>query len=261
MHWNNLIWWLFGIIGVLLAIIGWLVFRLNISRKAQTEQLKAEYNNQIIELESKALRAQMNPHFLFNSLNSIRLFVLKNEIESASNYIAKFSKLLRMILSNSRQEVITVYDEIQSLRLYLDFERLRFDHGFDFDIQIDGQEVLGCQIPPMLIQPFVENAIWHGLMPRMDDKGYIKISFEKTVEQLKISVLDNGVGRQHAKPNSMQKLVNEGSVGLKLTKERLQSLSLRTQLQNYFEINDLQDEQLNPSGTLITLYFEIPKNP
>jgi ligand-binding sensor domain-containing protein len=251
-------WWFFLAIFALGAFSIWLFIRSRIMRIRSNEKMKTDFNIKINELESKALRAQMNPHFLFNSLNSIRLFILKNEVDSAENYIAKFSKLLRMILNHSRQDMITVYDEIQSLKLYLEFERLRFDKDFDFDLQIDGQEVLDCQIPPMIIQPFIENAIWHGLMPREGGKGIIKVSFLKQQSGLYVTVQDNGIGREKAKENNRKRSLKEGSVGLEITKDRLHWLSLRTERLNEFEIEDLVDENNEPIGTLVTLYFETP---
>ncbi|MCC6701985.1 MAG: histidine kinase [Fluviicola sp.] len=249
-------WWFIAFIVIVIAFSIWFYVKLRIRRIENTERMKVDFNAQIREMEAKALRAQMNPHFLFNSLNSIRLFILKNEVENASDYIAKFSKLLRMILNHSRQDMITVYDEIQSLKLYLEFERLRFDGGFDFDLQIDGQEVLDCQIPPMIIQPFVENAIWHGLMPRMDDKGYIMVSFKKTPGMLSVIVQDNGIGREKAKVNNTKKSLKEGSVGLQITKDRLRGLTLRTNRMNDFEIIDLYDDNQKAIGTLVKLNFE-----
>jgi len=250
-------WWFIALTVMITAFSIWLYVQLRIKRIENTERMKAQFSAEIIEMESKALRAQMNPHFLFNSLNSIRLFILKNEVDSAANYIAKFSKLLRQILNHSRQDMIGVYDEITSLKLYLEFERLRFDRGFDFDLEIDGQEVLDCQIPPLIIQPFVENAIWHGIMPRMDDKGYVKVSFERKDNGLYVSVLDNGIGRDKAKENNSKRSLKEGSVGLQITKERLKSLSIRTKRRNSFEIIDLFDENKQPTGTLVKLYFEL----
>ncbi len=250
-------WWFVITAILVLAFSIWLYVQLRIKRIENTERMKAQFSAEITEMESKALRAQMNPHFLFNSLNSIRLFVLKNEVDSAANYIAKFSKLLRQILNHSRQDMIAVYDEITSLKLYLEFERLRFDRGFDFDLQIDGQEVLDCQIPPLIIQPFVENAIWHGIMPRMDDKGYIKVSFERKDNGLYVTVTDNGIGRDKARENNSKRSLKEGSVGLQITKERLKSLSIRTKRHNSFEIIDLFDENNQPTGTLVKLYFEL----
>lgn len=251
-------WWFFLIIVVLATLSLWFFMRSRIKRIKNAEEVRSEFNLKINELESKALRAQMNPHFLFNSLNSIRLFILKNEVDSAADYIAKFSKLLRMILNHSRQDMITVYDEIQSLKLYLEFERLRFDQDFDFDLQIDGQEVLDCQIPPMIIQPFVENAIWHGLMPKEGGRGLIRVSFLKQQSGLYVTVQDNGVGRDKAKENNRKRSLKEGSVGLEITKDRLKWLTMRTNYQNEFEIEDLVDENGKPIGTLVTLYFETP---
>ncbi|AEA42081.1 sensor histidine kinase [Fluviicola taffensis] len=249
-------WWFLVLSSLAVGFGIWYYMRTRIKRIQSTEQMKSEFSLQINELESKALRAQMNPHFLFNSLNSIRLFILKNEVDNAADYIAKFSKLLRMILNHSRQDMITVYDEIQSLKLYLEFERLRFDQDFDFDLQIDGQEVLDCQIPPMIIQPFIENAIWHGLMPRTAGGGKIRVSFQKQLSGLYVMVQDNGIGREKAKENNRKRSLKEGSVGLQITKDRLKSLTMRTKKMNEFEIEDLIDENGLAIGTLVTLYFE-----
>ncbi len=248
--------WFYVLVFLISSASIWFFLRNRINRIMKEEQLKATFNARISQLESKALRAQMNPHFLFNSLNSIRLFILKNEVETASDYIAKFSKLLRFILNHSRQDLIPVYDEIQSLKLYLEFERLRFGQDFDFDLQIDGQQVLDFQIPPMIIQPFIENAIWHGLMPKKNGEGKIRVSFQKQQSGLYIMIEDNGIGREKAKQNNRKRSLKEGSVGLQITKERLESLSMLSNRQNYFEIEDLYDKNKQPNGTLVTLYFE-----
>lgn len=250
-------WW-FILFVTLFTISGiWLYIRLRIRRIKTTERMKAQFSADLNEMESKALQAQMNPHFLFNSLNSIRLFILKNDVDSAANYIAKFSKLLRMILNYSRHDMITVYDEIQAMKLYLDFEKLRFDNGFDFDIEIDGQNVLDFQLPPLIVQPFIENAIWHGLMARLDSKGELHIAFKIEGKGLRVTIEDNGVGREKAKENNSKRSLKEGSVGLQITKERLKGLSFRTGKTNELEIIDLYDENNQPKGTLVNLYFEL----
>ncbi|MFN5983000.1 MAG: sensor histidine kinase [Fluviicola sp.] len=244
-----------------IIIISALVFiKILIQRVKKVEHQKSEVALQLIETEAKALRTQLNPHFLFNSLNSIRLFILKNDSESAENYISKFSKLLRLVLNQSRKDIVTVYDEIQTLKLYLEFEQLRFDAGFEFEIQIDGQEVLKHFIPPMLLQPFVENAIWHGLMHRKDNGGKIKISFQNQVSGLYVSIQDNGVGRKIAQGFKTNQSINEGSVGLTITKERMKILAKRTNLQNDLEIEDLVDDKNQAIGTLVNLYFESKLN-
>lgn len=255
-----MIYLLLLVIFCLFSALMWFWLRVrNLKSDFETE-LKRRVDREI-DLEAKALRAQMNPHFLFNSLNSIRLFVLRNDHEKAQDYISKFSRLLRMILNNSRRESIRVYDEIQSLKLYLEFERLRFDRDFDFNISISGQDVLDFQIPPMIIQPFVENAIWHGLMPRKDAKGEINVSFKLESAKLLIEVQDNGIGRRKKKPGKSLPVVQEGSVGLKITKDRLQSLSRKSGRLNDFEIVDLFDEKDRSSGTLVKLYFETNDSP
>lgn len=245
---------------VFIVLVSLFVIQFLIRRVRKSEQQKTEFALQLIETEAKVLRTQLNPHFLFNSLNSIRLFILKNDSDSAENYISKFSKLLRLVLNQSRKEMVSVYEEMQTLKLYLEFEQLRFDDGFEYEIQIDGQEVLNQLIPPMLIQPFVENAIWHGLMHRKSGAGKIKISFQKQVSGLYVTIQDNGVGRKLAQTFKTNQSINEGSVGLTITKERMKILSKRTNLHNDLEIEDLFDEQNLASGTLVNLYFESKLN-
>lgn len=250
--------WYFIFISIVVTFsIVFIYLRERINQIKNNEYIRTEFNKQINEMEAKALRAQMNPHFLFNSLNSIRLFLLKNEVQNASDYITKFSKLLRMILNHSRLDLIPVKDEIQSLRLYMEFERLRFDSGFKFELLTEGDGVLDCSIPPMIIQPFVENAIWHGLMPRQDDLGKISVLFNKTTNGLRVIVEDNGIGREEAAKMNKKTINKEGSVGLQITKDRLRSLSKRTKRMNDYVMEDLYDEFDNPCGTKIELFFEL----
>ncbi len=167
-------WWFYVLIAAI-VFAGFLVFyryRLGLIRRQ--ESLKTSYNNMINQLEMKALRAQMNPHFLFNSLNSIRYYILKEEFANASDYITKFSKLLRLILHNSRQNMITLKEEIETLRIYIEFEQMRFSKNFSYEENI-GTNVNfnSIMIQPMTLQPFVENAIWHGLMPKENDRRLI----------------------------------------------------------------------------------------
>jgi LytS/YehU family sensor histidine kinase len=244
---------LVGLILLLIVVFSVLISKIT-ERARKSEKEKADAVIKLMETEFKALRAQLNPHFLFNSLNSIRLFILKNDSEKADDYISKFARLLRLVLNHSRKDMISVFDEIQALKLYLEFEQLRFEQKFDFDLQIDGQEVLNQMIPPMIIQPFVE--IWHGLMPRKNNEGKIKVSFQKQVSGLYISIQDNGVGRAAAQKIKSNQSINEGSVGLAITKERLNILKQKSSLQNELEIEDLFDESNQASGTLVNLYFE-----
>ena len=135
------------------------------------------------ELEMQALRAQMNPHFIFNSLSSINHFVLKNETEAASDYLTKFSKLIRTVLNNSKKSMVSLEEELEMLRLYLEMENLRFKNAFSYGIHLDEMVKPTCIfIPPLLFQPFVENAVWHGLMHKKDPKAdWIFISILTTI--------------------------------------------------------------------------------
>ncbi len=144
-------------------------------QKLENERTKAELQQQATELEMQALRAQMKPHFIFNSLNSINSFILQNNRAQASEYLTKFSRLVRMILQNSQASLITLESELESLKLYLDLESLRFNYHFDYKISVPNDlDISVLKVPPLIIQPYVENAIWHGLMHK-EEKGQLDI--------------------------------------------------------------------------------------
>lgn len=147
-------------------------------------------------LRSRALRAQMNPHFLFNALNSIQHFIMQKETNSALSYISKFSKLIRQVLENSVNETVTVENEIKALVLYLDLEQLRFENAFTYTIEIDETiDRQNTEIPSMLLQPYVENAVLHGLVKR-STPGILKIKMLNQYEYLMCVIEDNGIGRK-----------------------------------------------------------------
>lgn len=169
-------WWFILIsIGTLIAILLYF-FNSRIRVIRDNEKVKRDYERRIAEVEMHALRAQMNPHFMFNSLNSINNFKLKNDPDNASGYLTKFSRLMRLILENSRSEWVTLENELKALEIYIELERVRFDHVFDFKIDIaTNVDVSTTSIPPMIIQPYVENAIWHGLMHRKTPGGKLDL--------------------------------------------------------------------------------------
>ena len=135
-----------------------------IRQELESEKTKAELQQQAAELEMQALRAQMNPHFIFNSLNSINMFILENNKLQASEYLSKFSRLVRLILQNSQETFIPLEKELEALQLYLELESLRFEQKFEYKIQIDDEvDTTVLKVPPLIIQPYAENAIWHGL--------------------------------------------------------------------------------------------------
>jgi len=234
------------------------LFRYRIHRVRRQGEIRAGYDKTISQLEMKALRAQMNPHFLFNSLNSIRYYILKEELDNASEYITKFSKLLRLILRNSRQNMITLAEELETLSIYIEFEQMRFGKSFTFSKTIDPavkpDDIL---IQPMTIQPFIENAIWHGLMPKEDNR-ILSLSVSLDHNILKIVVEDNGIGRAVARALKQDSNMGETkSYGLQITSERFGMLQKARGKRSGFEITDLSDSSGKAAGTRVTIHYEI----
>jgi Putative regulator of cell autolysis len=165
----------------------------------QKQALENRYLDQLRSLEMRMLRVQMNPHFIFNALNSVRYFVLKEERKTASEYLSRFARLLRFILRISKMARISLAEEIDAVKNYVEFEQIRFSRRFTFHLQIAPELPLErIAIQPMLIQPFLENAIWHGLMPLSGSEGRLTLQLSQGEGQLKISIDDNGVGRSAA---------------------------------------------------------------
>jgi ligand-binding sensor domain-containing protein len=206
---------------------------------------------QILNMERQALRLQMNPHFIFNTLNSIQAFILKNKTKESIAYLSKFSRLVRAILNTSKETLLSLDDEINILNNYLELEQLRFEHRFDFEIKTSPKidtEFLG--IAPMLIQPYVENAVIHGVGPLKERKGEIIIKFDLEKEFIRCSISDNGVGRSYH-----QKKDGHKSKGMRLTKERLKILNRQSQGSNTVEVIDLFDNESKAIGTRIILFI------
>jgi ligand-binding sensor domain-containing protein len=231
------------------------------SMQAAEEKNSAEFEllenkQRLSEVEMKALRAQMNPHFLFNSLNSINNFILKNDAENASAYLTRFARLVRLILDNSRHEWVSLEHELQALKLYIELEQLRFDQTFDYKMQTElGIDVMHCQIPPMMLQPYVENAIWHGLLHRNSEGGMLQINLAMSgKDHLKITIEDNGVGRKaSALHKSQQRSMHKQSHGMQITSERLDTINAVYQIDARSSIEDLYDEAGHASGTRVVL--------
>ena len=220
--------------------------------KLENEKTKTELLQKATELEMQALRSQMNPHFIFNCLSSINRFILKNESETASDYLTKFSRLIRMVLNNSKNPLILLEDELEMLRLYLDLERLRFKNSFDYSISFYNHfDVSSIFIPPLLLQPFAENAIWHGLMHK-EENGMLEVAFELDNNILNCYITDNGIGRKKAASFKSKSAETQKSLGMQITAGRLALLNKDTQ-QAFFTIEDLTNEQGQADGTKVTL--------
>ena len=254
--WQKL-WFIFGVILTILLIF-WYLISLRIKRikqKNRIEQEKLKMEKSILELEQKASRLQMNPHFIFNSLNSIQGFIAVNDSFQAKKYLAKFARLMRLILENSGEEYIPLSNEIFILENYLELEKLSLNQKFEFEIKvaenIDKEEI---EIPPMLIQPFVENAVLHGIRP-LKDKGFIKINFSSDDNILTCEIIDNGIGREQALKNKLKKA--HKSSGIDVTKKRLEQIIYETKQSGGIEIIDLKDSDEKPIGTKVVLRIPV----
>ncbi len=221
------------------------------------KQLQTEFEHKISETEMTALRAQMNPHFIFNCLNSIKLYTLENDSATASEYLTKFSQLIRLVLENSRSEKVTLEKELQTLTLYIEMEAMRFKNKVRYAIEVANDiDVSYIEIPPLLIQPYVENAIWHGLMQKKEG-GFIRIHISMAAYNLlHIEISDNGVGRKLAQEYKSKSVTTKKSFGLKMTSERMQLINQVYQTNTSVEIIDETDEQNNACGTKVII--EIP---
>lgn len=206
---------------------------------AKNEEIKEiTFQRQITELEMKALRAQINPHFLFNCLNSINRMIVKGEHENASQYLRKFSKLVRLIVENVESGRVSLENELALIESYIQLEELRFKGKIGYEISIDENIERGnVFLPPMVLQPFVENAIWHGLMHK-ENNGRIKIAVSETKESLLCTIEDNGVGRGHSKELRQDDEGKTKSLGIKITEERLRLLN-RKRIEDLVRIVDL----------------------
>ena len=219
----------------------------------ERELIKTENERQLSQLEMKALRAQMNPHFIFNCLNSINRFIVVNDNDAASEYLTKFARLIRQVLDNSRGEKVLLLTEIETLKLYIEMEALRFADRFDYHVGVDeGLDPSSFVIQPMLIQPYVENAIWHGLMHRKS-KGKLDIRFSVKGLVLLVTIEDNGVGRARAKSIKEKQMIQRQSHGMKVTAERMTILSKKLNVPVEAEVNDLYDSAGLAVGTRVEL--------
>jgi hypothetical protein len=235
--------------GVLLCF-----FQIRLNRIRKKDEEKTKFNMLILESQMTALRSQMNPHFIFNSINSIQNYILKENTQQAYDYLAKFSKLIRMVLGNSKENMLTLEQELSTLSLYVDLEQLRFDNAFHFTIFIDKKvDPRNYMLPGMLLQPFVENAIWHGIMPLKGKRqGEITINITTDSDSMFICIEDNGVGREQSA--SFNKNSTHKSIGMQLCENRLSILNSTTNNKKYsFIVEDLLDIEKMPAGTKVII--------
>jgi heme exporter protein D len=259
-------WWAYVLYVMLLTVGVWAIvhyrsrtLRRELAQRKKEQQLAemkqktAELQQQATELEMQALRAQMNPHFIFNSLNSINRFILQNNKLQASEYLTKFSRLVRLILQNSQASLIPLESELEALQLYLELEAVRFDHQFEYTIKVDSDldaDIL--KVPPLIIQPYAENAIWHGLMHK-EQKGHLAIELFQCDEMLCCKITDDGIGRKKASELKSKSAPTHKSVGMQITADRIAILQQKKQLDTTIQIADLVLPDGSAGGTEVLL--------
>lgn len=247
---------------IMLIIAGiWLftVYRFKKEKKASEE--KAMINKRMMELEQMALRSQMNPHFIFNSLNSIQQYVIDKDISGANKYITSFSRLIRQTLDNSSRERISIRDEVSYLSTYLELEKTRMENMFDYSIVCnDSLAEKNIFIPPMLLQPYIENSIRHGVRYRDDNAGKININIDVEGINLVCTITDNGIGRKQSQLYKGQRIIEYQSKGMSLTEERIKLINAFNTENINIVIEDMQDGRHPFTGTRVIISFPIGIN-
>lgn len=245
-----------GVIGALGLLLFTPFWYRNKQQKREAE-IRSEYQQRINKLQMSALRVQMNPHFVFNSINSINYYIIKNDRDKASTYLAKFSRLIRLILDNSKLEFITLEQELEAISLYLEIEAMRFEGKFEYEILVDEKvQLTSIKIPPLIIQPYVENAIWHGFMPR-EGRGHLSVEIRERNGFVQCIIEDDGVGRDAASLLKAGKGLKKQSLGTKITSDRLKFIREKYDIQTNVETLDLTNMDGSPAGTRVTV--TIPK--
>lgn len=228
-----------------------------VNEKQKQKNEVMQLHQQKTDLEMQALRAQMNPHFIFNSLNSINMFILENNKLQASEYLSKFSRLIRLILQNSQEAFIPLERELEALKLYLELESLRFERRFEYKVIVDEEvdtDIL--KVPPLIIQPYAENAIWHGLMQKKE-KGCLTIALYVKDEMLFYEITDDGIGRKKAVELKSKSAATYKSMGMRITTDRLLMLQRQNEKENSVSITDLILADGSPGGTEVRIKIPV----
>ncbi len=236
-------------------------------QEQKEEQMQADFNKQLAEVQLTALSAQMNPHFIFNCMNSIQKYILKNEKSKALDFLQHFSELMRSVLDNSAKTKIELDEEISMLEKYILLEQQRLEMKFDYAISVAPDlQTDFFEIPGMIIQPYVENAIWHGIMNLTESasehgmkprKGMLELSFAKQGPLLKCVVIDNGVGRKTAAEMERGKSPKRKGYGMTIAKKRLELLQQQNLQVPEITVEDLYEAEGSPAGTRVTIFFHV----
>lgn len=253
--------WFYCLVAFGICLIAYLAYNRRIKTIMSKEAQKTAASFIIAQSELKALRAQMNPHFIFNAIHSIQNFVIKNEALQAQKYLTKFAKLIRAVLENSKQETIPLDKEMESLRLYIELEALRASFSFDYELKTEsGMNPAAIRIPTMLVQPYIENAILHGLLSLKVRKGRLLVSFSKSADSLLCKVDDNGIGRLAAAEIRQKKNPSHQSMGTSVTNNRIHHLNTYTSTAASVKTIDKYDQH-GAAGTIVIIEIRIKNNP
>ncbi|HEY0354636.1 MAG TPA: histidine kinase, partial [Flavisolibacter sp.] len=221
--------------------------------RAEREKMEANYQKELFELEAQALRAQMNPHFIFNCMNSIKALIQNDEKQKSIDYLTTFSKLIRTLFNNADKRQVSLYDELETCKLYTQLEAMRLDgrlrYRFEINENIDLKSVM---VPALIIQPFIENAIWHGIVPR--EEGEVSVRVYGNDEQVVCEIEDDGIGREVSKINKPVTPVMHHSRGISLSHERLGLENMLSEKNATIEIMDKYENGV-AKGTKVTIYF------
>jgi ligand-binding sensor domain-containing protein len=237
---------------LLLAIIIFIYYnRIYHIRKKERE--RAATDRRIQEMKLTVLRTQLNPHFMFNSLNAIQSFILNSDEEQATSFLSKFAKLMRLVLDTSQRNLIPLHDEMEMIRLYLELENLRLSNSLKYEVKVDEQiQQMETFVPPLLIQPCLENSIWHGLMNRDENRNLFLSVFLKD-DLIYFQLEDNGIGRAAALEIRKRRVDGHLSKGISIVEERLELLSKQTGKDSFMQITDLHDEERKSTGTRVSI--------
>jgi LytS/YehU family sensor histidine kinase len=239
---------------VLSLAIGILLFS---RAKINAKRRLSEMNRKISEVTQANLRQQMNPHFIFNTLNSIQYYMYQHDKLATNNYLTKFSSLMRKVLENSQHTAVPLRDELDALNLYLELETIRFKDKFDYEINVDEEiDTILYKVPTMLIQPYVENSICHGLMPG-EAKGLVKIDLKLENDYISCTIEDNGIGREAALERKNKSENNHNSLGTRIVNSRLDLVNALygTSLKTIY--TDLKTKNGEPEGTRVEIQIPI----
>ncbi|MGD1847383.1 MAG: histidine kinase [Salibacteraceae bacterium] len=243
-------WWFLTLMGALLILLIWLLIRYRTRQALKAEKLRSEMALELSELEMRALKAQLNPHFIFNSIGSVHHYLRNNSPDEAARYLERFSRVMRQILEHSDSKEISLEEELELLQNYIRLESERLDHSpIQLEIDSKGMDLKEILLPPALFQPYIENAIWHGLRPKKSDRK-LQLLLSKEAEALRIEIRDNGIGRQASKKSGNTQRAHR-SFGMRIASGRLRHLNHSEE--SPIEILDLTDPEGEAIGTSVRL--------